>query len=378
MLLNLIQKRYIDETNIVTFRDKIKAFLKIDEALSDGRIHHIDALKGFLIICVVWEHSIMINDPNCENKLLYIITRPFLMPLFMLLSGFIISKQLNSTFLNYLKKNAVHLMVPFFVWSLIFYAFVRFLVPFLVGYPIFHGFVPLQTDVNLFSHLYLLMESPANGLWFLWVLFWSSLLLFAALKIARYKNWLRWENYFVVAAIILSRIPSTNFLGFAEIKAYFIYYAAGFFVCKYLDVLKAKRKIIYAVAIVTFPVLVLGWKRNAFPTFYPIFLSSLNNEDIARLVVSIYKYAVSFGGIALCSFILERIRQSWLYSFLSWLGMWTLDIYACHSYFLFEFSNAIWWYFSAAGVSLFFSLALSFLLLRRFKITKILFLGQTS
>ena len=375
MLLNLIQKRYIDETNIVTFRDKIKAFLKIDEALSDGRIHHIDALKGFLIICVVWEHSIMINDPNCENKLLYIITRPFLMPLFMLLSGFIISKQLNSTFLNYLKKNAVHLMVPFFVWSLIFYAFVRFLVPFLVGYPIFHGFVPLQTDVNLFSHLYLLMLSPANGLWFLWVLFWSSLLLFAALKIARYKNWLRWENYFVVAAIILSRIPSTNFLGFAEIKAYFIYYAAGFFICKYLDVLVEKRNIIYAISLVVYPILIPFWRREQFPTFYPALLQVVN-ESIARPIFSIYKWVVALSGMALLSFIMERINKTRFYFFLCWVGTMTLDIYVCQQYFVFEFGSSVWQYIAATAVALTCSLSLTLLLLKRFKITRLLLLGQ--
>lgn len=345
----------------MNFLDKIKSWLKIDGILAQRRNQHIDALKGLAIILVVWGHSIQINDPNYDNNLLFRIIYSFHMPMLMFLSGFILSTQFGYSLLNYLKKNAVRLLVPFIVWYIINYIFVRF-----------------QTDISLPAYLFDLMKSPARGLWFLWILFLNSALLFGALKLARYKKRQHRENYFVLAAILLSMTASADFLALADVKQYFPYYAAGFFVCKYLDVLKAKRKIIYAVAIVTFPVLVLGWKRNAFPTFYPVLLSSLNNEDIARLVVSIYKYAISFGGIALCSFILERIQQSRLYYFLSWLGMWTLDIYACHSYFLFKFSNAIWWYFSAAVVSLFFSLALSFLLLRRFKITKVLFLGQTS
>lgn len=357
--------------------EKIKAFLKIDEALMDGRIHHIDALKGFVIICVVWGHSILVNDPDHQNNLLLIIPYPLAMPLFMLVSGFIISKQLNSTFLNYLKKNVIRLLVPFFVWSLIFYVFARFLVPFLVGYPIFHVFVPIQTDVSLFSHLYSLMESPANGLWFLWVLFWSSLLLFAALKIARYRNWLRWENYFVVAAIILSRISSTEFLGFSEIKAYFVYYAAGFFICKYLDVLIDKRKIIYVISLVVFPILVFSWRREQFPTFYPVLLQLVNDKSIARLIVSIYKYVVAISGMAFVSFIMEKINQTRFYFFLCWVGTMTLDIYVCQQYFVFEFGNGVLQYLAATAVGLTCALALTLLLMKRFKITRLLLLGQS-
>ena len=346
--------------NIMPFLNKIKTFLKIDEALADGRDHHIDALKGVAIILVVLGHSIQINDPNYDNNLLYRIVFSFQMPMFMFLSGFILATQFRYSLLNYLKKNAVRLLVPFFVWYLIGYVFVRF-----------------QTDVSLPSYLFDLMQSPARGLWFLWVLFLNSFLLFTVLKIVRYKNWLRWENYFVLAALLLSRAASADFLGLSEVKQYFPYYAAGFFVFKYLDVLKRKRNIIYSVAVITFPVLVLGWKRNEFPTFYPFLLQLFNDKGIARLIVSIYKYAVSFLGIAFSSFILEKIRQTRVYLFLCWLGTLTLDIYACHKYFLVGFGNGVWQYLSAAVVSLTLSLVLTLLLMKRLKITRLLLLGQS-
>jgi fucose 4-O-acetylase-like acetyltransferase len=345
---------------MTNFVKKIKAFLKIDEALAEGRIHHIDALKGLLMICLVLVHSIQTTDPNHDNNLLYLITYPFLMPLFMLLSGFIVSKQLNSTLLNYLKKSTVRLLVPFIVWYFISYVFVRF-----------------QTDISLSAYLFDLMKSPANGLWFLCVLFWSRLLLFAALKIARYKNWLRWENYFVVVAILLSRISSTEFLGFTEIKAYFVYYAAGFFICKYLDVLIDKRRIIYALSVVVFPILIFSWRREQFPTFYPILLQVVNDKSIARLIVSIYKYVVAISGMALSSFILERIHQTRFYFFLCWVGTMSLDIYVCHQYFIFGFGNGVWQYFADTAVALTCSLALTLLLMKRFKITRLLLLGQS-
>lgn len=344
----------------MSFLDKIKGFLKIDEALAEGRDHHIDALKGVAIILVVLGHSIQINDPGYDNNLLFRIVFSFQMPMFFFLSGFILSTQLGYSLLNYLKKNAVRLLVPFIVWYLISYIFVRF-----------------QTDISLPAYLFALMKSPAGGLWFLWVLFLNSFLLFAVLKIVRFKNWMRWENYFVIAAILLSRTASADFLSLSEIKQYFPYYVAGFFVCKYLDVLKAKRKIIYAVAVVAFPVLVLGWKRNEFPTFYPVLLQFFNYKGTARLIVSIYKYAVSFFGIAFSSFILARIKGTRVYWFLCWLGTLTLDIYVCHSYFLFGFGNGTWQYFAAALVSLTLSCALTLLLMKRFKITRLLLLGQS-
>jgi len=344
---------------MLNIHQKIKTFLDINTTNANTRNRHIDALKGVAIILMVLGHSIQINDPNYDNNLLFRIIYSFHMPMLMFLSGFILSTQFGYSLLNYLKKNAVRLLVPFIVWCIISYIFIRF-----------------QTNISLPAYLFDLMKSPARGLWFLWILFLNSALLFGSLKLARYKKQQHRENYYVIAAILLSLTASADFLALTDVKQYFPYYAAGFFSCKYGDALKARRKIIYLVAAVVFPLLVFSWKRNAFPTFYPVLLHFLN-EDIARLVVSIYKYAVAFGGIALCSFILERIRQSWLYSFLSWLGMLTLDVYSCHSYFIFEFSNVAWWYFPAAVVSLFFSLALSFLLLRRFKITKILFLGQT-
>lgn len=341
------------------FFKKTKNFLKIDEALSDKRNHNIDALKGFTILLVLLGHSIQIHDANFDNNLIFRIIYSFHMPMFMFLSGFILLTQLGYTFPGYFKKNAVRLVLPFLVWYLISY--------------FIHGF---YKNINPAFYFFGLMKSPDRGLWFLWILFLNSTLLFGVLRFVRYKDWHRWENYFVIGAILLSRTASTDFLGLAEVKQYFSYYAAGFFVCKYLDVLKAKRKIIFAAAIVSFPILVLSWKRNEFPTFYPAMVQWLNGQKIARLIVSIYKYAISFAGIAFSSFILTCLKGTRLYWFLCWLGTLTFDIYVCHGYFLLGAGRGTVRYLSAAFAALFLSLALTFLIMKRFKITNLLLLGQ--
>lgn len=77
----------------MTKRDKIRDFLKINDALDPARNHHIDALKGFAIIAVVFVHAIQVNDPHHDSNRAYLALISWAMPLFMLLSGFILSTQ---------------------------------------------------------------------------------------------------------------------------------------------------------------------------------------------------------------------------------------------------------------------------------------------
>ncbi|MFO7569535.1 MAG: acyltransferase family protein, partial [Smithellaceae bacterium] len=275
---------------MVTWK-RIKRFLNVDAALASGRNHHVDALKGLTIICVVFIHAIQVNDPDHDNNRVYLTLFPWVMPLFMLLSGFILSLQLKNTLAGYLKKNTLRLIVPFFAWAL-------------VSYGLYH----ISQGVNPFAYLWGVVKAPGSGLWFLWVLFINSTFLFLVLKLVEVKHWTRWENYFVIAAILVSRLASADIFALSEVKVYFPYYVAGFFAYKYYDVLKAKRKIFYAIALVAFPLLVLGWRRNDFPTFYPALQQIFGETGIARLIVSIYKYVVVFSGMAYASFILELVR----------------------------------------------------------------------
>lgn len=363
------QIRFGDETNMMTFLDKIKAFLKIDEGLAPGHNHHVDALKGMLIIFVVFAHTIQLNHPLHDNSYLYLTFSSFAMPLFMLLSGFIVSSQLCNTLWGYLKKYTLRLIVPFFVWAVFSYGF----------YLLYndHRLPAAMFDVSLPVYLWNTAKSPGNGLWFLWVLFLNSVLLFSVLKLVRVRNWVRWENYFIIASILLSRTASTDLFGLNEFKTYYTYYAVGFFVFKYFDVVKAHRKIFYAISIVAFPLLLMGFQRTGLPAFYPYLAQIFGDTGLARLFVSIYKYALAFVGMALLSFLLELVRQTGFYRFACWVGTLTLDIYVCHIYFIVACGDALWQYLAVSVFAFICSIALTLLLLKRFKITRLLFLGQS-
>jgi fucose 4-O-acetylase-like acetyltransferase len=353
----------------MTVMDKIKAFLKIDEATAPGHNLHVDALKGMLIIFVVFAHTIQLNHPLHDGSYLYLTFSSFAMPLFMLLSGYIISTQLRNTLWGYLKKYTLRLIVPFFVWAVVSYGVYYF-------YPDPH--LPAYWfDVNLPVYLFNAAKLPGNGLWFLWVLFLNSILLFAVLKLVQVRDWARWENYFVIASILLSRAVNTDLFGLNEFKTYYIYYAVGFFACKYYDVLKAHRKIFYILGVIGFPLLLMGYQRNALPTFYPFLVQIFGDKGLARLIASIYKYFLAFTGMALLSFLLELLRRTRFYVFACWAGTLTLDIYVCHVYFIIGWGDALWQYLAVATFAFICSVLLTLLLLRRFKITRLLFLGQS-
>jgi len=334
-------------------------FKRANEAITGGRNRLVDALKGGAIISLVFAHSILLNDPHHDENVIFRVLMSFLMPLFMFLSGYIIHTQLPYPFLYYIRKNAVRLVLPFFVWHGISYLYFR----------------AKGLDINILNHYLSLLKSPDQGLWFLWVLFWMSILLFGTLKFTRWRNRERWENVFVLIALLMTRFASTDTLGLAEIKQYFPYYLAGFLFWKYRKHFLQKQLIYYGLSFIIFPLLVYFWRRNAFPTFYPS-LAEWLGSGIARLIVSIYKYVVSFTGMATFSGLFGIISLTRIYPFFSWVGTMSLDIYACHRYFIPLSGNDLGHYLLDASIAMVCSLLLTLLVMKRFRITRLLLLGQ--
>ena len=145
---------------------------------------------------------------------------------------------------------------------------------------------------------------------------------------------------------------------------------------KYGLAIRGKWLPLFSTSLIAFPLLAVFWKRNAFPTFYPALLIWLNEPHLARFIVSIYRDAVAFSGIAFMSFTVDRIREWRVYTFLCWLGTMTLDIYVSHKYFLIGIGKNQVKYTSATICALTLSLGLSILVLRQIKILRLLFLGQ--
>ena len=354
---------------MTTYRDKIRKLLQLDQAVNAGRNLHVDALKGMLIIFVVFAHTIQLNHPLHDNSYLYLTFSSFAMPLFMLLSGYIVVTQLRNTFLGYLKKYALRLILPFFVWAVVSYVIYQ-LNP--------NPRVPVAlVSMNLPDFLFFMARNPGYGLWFLWALFLCCVFFFAVLKFIQARNLSRWENHIIIASIVLSRLANTDVFGLNEFKTYYTYYAIGYFVFKYYDTVKAHRKIFYALGVIIFPLLLLGFQRSGLPVFYPALVDFFGGTGLARFLVSIYKYVLAFAGMAVLSFLLEMVRKTWFYRFAFWVGTLTLDIYVCHGYFIFACGDALWQYLAVSVFAFICAIALTLLVLKRFRITRLIFLGES-
>jgi fucose 4-O-acetylase-like acetyltransferase len=278
--------------------------------------------------------------------------------MFMFLSGLVISYAREMSIANYIGKNCRRLVVPFLSWYMLGY--------FLSG--------SCYTTNLLHYWLFLVKEAPA-GLWFLWVLFINSVVLFPIIKFSAAKKIGTWEVPLIIAAVLIVRSTGSDMLGLPEIRSYLPYYVGGYLTHRYWSSLKDYKLLFQYIALLAFPLLVAAWKRNEAPLFYPALLQALGSERVTRAILSVYKYAVCLSGIVFTSFIIEKIREARAYKFLCWLGTLTLDIYVCHGYFLIAFGNETTRIITASLLGLILPVTLSLFVLRRSRILGTLFLG---
>lgn len=127
-----------------------------------GHKYWVDSAKGIGVILVVVGHLLYNSDLPLLNKLIY----SFHVPLFFILSGYV-QKEISGV--NYLKRRARKLLVPFFLYTII-------------GLPIW-GYLIIKhggTIVDVFTDAFYVNGVISNNpLWFLIVLFEISFIIFA-------------------------------------------------------------------------------------------------------------------------------------------------------------------------------------------------------
>ena len=126
------------------------------------RSQTVDAVKGVAAILVMIGHCIVLN--HMEDGLVYDMIKSVQMPLFMIVSGYLVlyAKEVNtwSGLISQIKKRAAVCLVPFFVWTILLH-------PFTIMESL--GTVMFQLD---------------KGLWFLMVLF----LLSTIMNLAKFRS----------------------------------------------------------------------------------------------------------------------------------------------------------------------------------------------
>jgi fucose 4-O-acetylase-like acetyltransferase len=182
------------------------------------RLLYIDRLRGINILLMVMGHSLMFNLLKPEQNKVFVWGTTFRMALFMFLSGYIANKTITSKiFDNYglfvLKKMRT-LLIPFFCWPLLINNF----------------FLTEKNDFNLIDKCYEMIKYPTDSFWFLWFLFFITIIFTAFLYITnfikiKYKLFLDLS----VSAILLILLLPIHYLGSIYYIDYFIFNCFFFF-----------------------------------------------------------------------------------------------------------------------------------------------------
>lgn len=151
------------------------------------RISYIDIARAFAILFIVLGHT-LVHSEHCSAifKFLY----SFHVVMFFILSGYTFKIKDNQSFFEFLKNKIIRIMIPYFIWSLLF----------LIPYILFGSNVSNDLDINstfdlkqlLFNIIYGIGSESAlkqnSSLWFLPALFSMEVIYYYIIRFVDKNN----------------------------------------------------------------------------------------------------------------------------------------------------------------------------------------------
>ena len=269
------------------------------------RYNWIDRAKGFAILLVVMGHIYFFSFEQSSSVVSRFISS-FHMPLFMFLSGYVVSRAVESPFwcMDDLLKRILRLLLPMFVFGVLFT----------------FSYSHVESLSDVWGIICGFINSPAkNGYWYLMSLsvFYVSLQLFRI-------NTNRLVVIYVLIAILVFISFFVGWKFFAQTKDpfcllncgnFYLFFICGVFSRKYgfLDIIK-RNNWIYSVALIGYLVLFNVSTTNGFVESFLIHM-------IIPLCAVVVVVCILYERENCNSFIERR---------LSYIGTHTLDIYVLH------------------------------------------------
>lgn len=266
----------------------------------DKRNKKIDMLRGIAVLAVLLGHAIqrgLVVD-YLENPFFKIIYS-FHMPLFMVLSGYLLFKYSDRLNLTFIKKRFLKLIIPTIVWSYLIY-FVRNL--WFVG---IKPFIPFPDSVVEYTKI--LLKYPDYIIWFLYIVFICNIIFFLKKNII--KSNIKYDLILtILIAIGIYFIPISHF-GIARLKIYFPLFCIGYYLNYLIEIIKKYQNILVIIASIIYILL--------FKSF---------NVLLDNLIIY---YAISLSAIMLLYFCINLIKNKKIEKVLSYFGKRSLEIYLC-------------------------------------------------
>lgn len=249
------------------------------------RLIYLDNLKGFAILLVVLGHCIQAHDISNSYQFLFRFIYSFHMPLFMMVSGYFGYKA-SVVFLKDLKKKASRLLVPYFVWG----------------------------GINILLHKSSLLHmviNPDGFLWFLWDLFFISLIVNGIMGLVKDNN----KSIYVVGLLAVVMLLFGKFLpnndyNIKSICWMFQFYVAGMLYNRFLSNRSFNKW--FGPVLVALLIIMVWWRYKYIPQ------ESLLSNGIMLIIAYVGCFAFFFSFKAYADSHPFLIRQA------------TLGIYAVH------------------------------------------------
>lgn len=274
------------------------------------RLPYVDSLKGFAILLVVLGH--VLQHYYSDEILIVRIVYAFHIPMFMFMSGYVCYMKYEWSMV---RRRAVQLLVPFFSSIILSY-----------GINVWLG----TADETLPVYLWNVVLQPDRGLWFLWALFFISILFIGCRRISQKLHLPEWPVFVLVAVLLNGMVIFGKFrlFGFHWIAWYFIYFYAGVVWRKWNesrdDTHRFDIRLLISCAMLFLLMVCFFRMHNEAPTFYRWI-------NLGPLFPVAYRFAIGLIGTLMVYEIFKLYyKSSLIQTILSKMGGVTLGIYYIH------------------------------------------------
>ncbi len=281
------------------------------------RNYSLDALKGVAITLVVLGHSIQFGlgttyfeELDFWNNLLYVLIYSFHMPLFALISGYLLFSSIQKrSLINYVKKQLLHLGVPILCWAIVSYL----------------------VTIILYDYNGGLINYVMGYLWFLRVLLVDSIIIALIVKCFKsQKLQIILLTIVLVAALFIPDVWKYN-------RAVYLlpYFIAGYYAYPQISSTSFQRKvsswdITITIGIIFF-LLFLGFDKEYIYGYFPqatfIFQNGYSFDDIVRQIyINGYRWIIGLAGSLFVILLGSRIFAG-KKNVIAIIGTYSMSIY---------------------------------------------------
>ncbi|MBR2451716.1 MAG: acyltransferase family protein [Rikenellaceae bacterium] len=250
---------------------------------ANKRIIFIDLVKAFAIILVVLGHCIQYGSGNVYlrteaffDNILFKTIYSFHMPLFMLISGYLFAHGIDRKSTKDIATSKFRsLIIPIFCWAV---------VPLIVHI--------LHTDnLSILSTIEYYLTASLKSLWFLWAVFWLSLIVTAINKLFK-------DNILVYLLLFLILFIVSDNANLHLYKYMYPFFVAGYLFNKngiqqWAEKIYTKSYFMVACGIL-FLLMLYFYNNDIY--IYKTGHSILNKSIIEQLSINSYRYTIGFVG----------------------------------------------------------------------------------